>query len=278
MKCFWSLVIFSAILYVFSCKGEPLKTIDIKSYAQIETKNESQIKNIISDSTDCYNYLTELVRSSNFPFSYWKVNSKKVNILIDEENDEKIQAKLFIESDGTGTIGWIEYNKNDGKLLNNSADLEEPQVLTYDNKWKNAYDDCSNINVRNDYNYNSLPFDFEEFYDTCYDNQIKCNKIYPQYFGNEQTKILLKFGINNDPTSIFMLPKFKEFQPILLAYTDSDIEGYNLVITKNNRIVFQKTIGEMDGETIKDFKILNNYEIELFERNLFILCASSKCF
>ncbi len=47
-------------------------------------------------SENCYDYLTELVRSSNFPFSEWKIDKNKVNLLIDEENDDTISCKLFL--------------------------------------------------------------------------------------------------------------------------------------------------------------------------------------
>lgn len=132
------------ILFLFSCKGEPFKKENIDSI-----KNNTEIGVATQDRTlsnklseNCYDYLTELVRSSNFPFSEWKIDKNKVNLLIDEENDDTISCKLFFDTDGTGTIGWIKYHKKDGKLYNTSANLDNPIELKYDLKWKNLFDSC----------------------------------------------------------------------------------------------------------------------------------------
>ena len=55
----------------------------------------------------CYAYLTELVRSSNFPFK--DIEPAKVNILIDEDSGDFLRLKLFVDTDGSGTLGWVEY-------------------------------------------------------------------------------------------------------------------------------------------------------------------------
>jgi hypothetical protein len=46
-------------------------------------------------------YLTELVRSSNFPFKY--VSKEKTNLLIDNDTGDNVMAQLFFDTDGTGT-------------------------------------------------------------------------------------------------------------------------------------------------------------------------------
>lgn len=51
----------------------------------------------------CYSYFTELVRSSDFNFSQWDLKPESVNLIIDEDNDDFIRAKLVIDTDGTGT-------------------------------------------------------------------------------------------------------------------------------------------------------------------------------
>lgn len=58
----------------------------------------------------CYSYFTELVRSSNYPFNDWGVKPRKVNLIIDEDDSEIIRAKLEVDTDGTGTIGWIVFD------------------------------------------------------------------------------------------------------------------------------------------------------------------------
>ncbi|OLF51251.1 hypothetical protein BTN82_28775 [Pseudomonas chlororaphis] len=88
----------------------------------------------------CYGYLTELVRSSNFPFR--EVAREKANLLIDEDDGETIRAKVFFETQGTGTLGWVRYGVNDGSLVDISVDPEEPVVLRYDERFAQGYNQC----------------------------------------------------------------------------------------------------------------------------------------
>lgn len=119
-----------------------------KRYSSVEIKTDTTniIKNQINKSENCYDYLTELVRSSNFPFSSWGIEKKKVNLEIDDDNKEYISAKLFFETDGTGTIGWVKYYKKIGKLFDTSANLETAHELKFDAKWRKLFDNCINNN------------------------------------------------------------------------------------------------------------------------------------
>lgn len=89
---------------------------------------------------NCYGYLTELVRSSDFPFQY--VGKDKVNLLIDEDDGEMVRAQLFFDTDGTGTIGWIKYTPATRVLLNTSAELDEPVALSFDARFADGYAKC----------------------------------------------------------------------------------------------------------------------------------------
>jgi hypothetical protein len=88
----------------------------------------------------CYGYLTEMVRSSDFPFQY--VGKDKVNLLIDEDDGEVVRAQLFFDTDGTGTIGWIKYTPVTRVLLNTSAELDEPLALSFDARFADGYAKC----------------------------------------------------------------------------------------------------------------------------------------
>ncbi|UAN42492.1 MULTISPECIES: hypothetical protein [unclassified Enterobacter] len=90
----------------------------------------------------CYSYFTELVRSSNYPFSEWNINPNKVNLIIDEDDDSIIRAKLVVDTDGTGTIGWVLFNKSKAELLNTTIDPEKPIKLTYNNEYEKAQKYC----------------------------------------------------------------------------------------------------------------------------------------
>ena len=93
-----------------------------------------------AEAGSCYGYLTEMVRSSNFPFRY--VGKDKVNLLIDGDDGEMVRAQLLFDTDGTGTIGWIKYTPATRVLLNTSAELEEPVELSFDAKFADGYAKC----------------------------------------------------------------------------------------------------------------------------------------
>lgn len=101
----------------------------------VSLKNEKE-----QSISDCYGYLTELVRSSNFPFKYVKKN--KVNLVIDDDANDIVNAQLIFETDGSGEIGWIEYRVLEHKLMNTSADLDEPKTLIFDESYAKKYDEC----------------------------------------------------------------------------------------------------------------------------------------
>lgn len=88
----------------------------------------------------CHGYLTELVRSSDFPFKY--VSKEKANLLIDNDTGDSIMAQLFFDTDGTGTIGWVQYDVTQRQLFNVSADVEEPEELTFDASHATEYETC----------------------------------------------------------------------------------------------------------------------------------------
>lgn len=131
------------IILIVNCKRETKKNdFPIHKEEQINNMSVPIKEHSEQGSENCYDYLTELVRSCNFPFSEWKISKEKVNLLIDNDDENIIKAKLFYETSGTGTIGWIEYDKKNGKLFNTSANLDRPIELKYELKWKNLFDSC----------------------------------------------------------------------------------------------------------------------------------------
>lgn len=96
--------------------------------------------NARSDGEGCYGYLTEMVRSSDFPFRY--TTKDKINLLIDDDNGERILAQLQYKTSGEGVVGWVKYYVQDQALFNASADLEEPVRLNYDSGFAELYAKC----------------------------------------------------------------------------------------------------------------------------------------
>lgn len=97
--------------------------------------------------SQCYSYLTELVRSSNFPFR--DVSKEKVNLLIDSDDRKEISAQLVydqpkaIDSNTFTAIGWIKYNVNEQQLFNTSVNLDSPERLVFNDKYAIEFKQCN---------------------------------------------------------------------------------------------------------------------------------------
>ena len=120
----------------------------------------------------------------------------------------------------------------------------------------------SNLTILNDstkeYKYIKLPFDFSDYYNLCYNEDEKCKQRYPFYTPSESSSVLSYFAIKENPSRVFMLSPYNEFQPIIVAYTDSDVEGYYLFVAKKGKVISSLQIAKMDGESIEDFIINKN--------------------
>lgn len=97
--------------------------------------------------THCYGYLTELVRSSHFPFR--DVAQEKVNLILDSIEDDRISARLGYDNEETGEdinptsyIGWIVYDRKAQKLFNTSPNLEHPEELKFNTFYATAFEQC----------------------------------------------------------------------------------------------------------------------------------------
>lgn len=110
-------------------------------FSKTAQTNQSPQKNL-HQQENCYGYLTELVRSSNFPFD--QTERTKTNLIIDNDTGDTVLARLVFETRGTGTIGWIEYHVYEKRLFNVSAQLEDPELLKFNLKFSVDYENCIN--------------------------------------------------------------------------------------------------------------------------------------
>lgn len=126
-KILHSVLLLLAFVGNTACATQPLE--------EPSTASSNQEEN------SCYGYLTELVRSSNFPFRY--ASKEKTNLLIDNDSGDNVMAQLYFDTDGTGTIGWVQYDVSQRQLFNISADVEEPQELTFKTSFAIDYEKCT---------------------------------------------------------------------------------------------------------------------------------------
>lgn len=127
---------FNLILLLLAFAGNNANAAQLQQDPQGNETGTSQDQ----EKSNCYGYLTELVRSSNFPFKY--VSKEKTNLLIDNDTGNSVMAQLFFDTDGTGTIGWVQYDVSQRQLFNISADVEEPQKLTFKTSFAIDYEKC----------------------------------------------------------------------------------------------------------------------------------------
>lgn len=98
---------------------------------------------IASNNSQCYDYLAEAVRSSNYDFIY--VAAKDVNVVIDSDNGKEVSMQLSYDTDGSGGIGWASYIYSDASLWNTSAYLEDKIKLKYDDSIKSKLRKCFDL-------------------------------------------------------------------------------------------------------------------------------------
>lgn len=95
---------------------------------------------IAGNNVQCYDYLADAVRSSNYDFIY--VAAKDVNVIIDSDNGKEVSMQLSYDTDGSGSIGWASYIYSDASLWNTSAYLEDKIQLKYDELIKSNLRKC----------------------------------------------------------------------------------------------------------------------------------------
>ncbi|WP_447838770.1 hypothetical protein [Aeromonas salmonicida] len=95
---------------------------------------------IADNNSQCYEYLADAVRSSNYDFIY--VAAKDVNVVVDSDDGQEVSMQLSYDTDGSGSIGWASYIYSDASLWNTSAYLEDKIKLRYDESIKSKLQKC----------------------------------------------------------------------------------------------------------------------------------------
>ncbi|WP_281234456.1 hypothetical protein [Flavobacterium gelatinilyticum] len=261
-------------LILISCKDSKLE------------KSNDSLKDTATENVEitCEDVIYQIVISSkldlrgqnDFLTKIDRIEGDNVTIQVYIENNvsEDPKVKQIVES----TIAWLVLKVNDSKLYNTSADPDNPIEVEFDKnilskndifilcqiEKKDVKKHLSNEKIR----YSILPIEFDEYYKACvnpYDS-IKCDNNFPKYFFKEDNAIAKVFGNNFHPSDYMYLPRVKDYQPMILCNTDSDIESYDLVILSDNKVISSLEIGLMDGESITQFNISKDYVISLYKR------------
>lgn len=276
MKINKSLIMISTLLFITACKkNTENKTQNIVKYQKSQSLSNSKNEEasvsksfVISCGSGCA--MTYIAQNILQDQSTLKVKFKVEMYTNEELSDTYYETYIFYYNNGKIEKINIE-GKKENILENLLPDAQDSfRVFAADiihNKDFNLSKfEQKRLSNEKRYNLCELPFDFESYYNICNENKKECQNRYPSYAYPENKNILESYGISDAPTSFFLIPQINGFQPIILAYTDSDVEGYYLKISDNNKVISSLQIAKFDGETVNDFTINKDFEIELYSR------------
>lgn len=260
------IIILPLLLLFISCKND---NTNIHLIASTELCNQIN--------EDCNNYLVEMIKSSTFPFEAYKVKKEDIHLLVDEEDETTVQAKVFFETNGSGTLGWINYNKKEKKLYNTSANLENPEQLDFDIQWLQRYDDC--VQTYSSKSNNAIQADSKE---NC-TSQSNIQLPYAQNHKNITDLLVLDCPIKNsenwlcDSEKLRYKPLFsKNSISVILVPQDCGDFTYRfyLLTIKDNEIVSDLYAegewyepGDEDNKEFTSFTVQNDSTISILIKN-----------
>ena len=189
-----------------------------------------------------------------------------MNLILDDETNDVINAKVVFDTDGTGTLGWIEYHIKERKLFNSSANLEIPEELKYDSKFVDLFEKCKGIKNNNTAS-KKENFNLKSVFEKC--NLISLpNKYSYEFISEEKDFINLPeelyniFQIENkNYFKIAKLPDYKKSKLAMLLVSDEtgQSELYFFVFDSNFKILDKILL--YDSEDSEKGVISTTYEI-----------------
>ncbi|GHT71546.1 hypothetical protein AGMMS50239_40700 [Bacteroidia bacterium] len=233
------------------------------------------------DAISCNEKLKILITTcSNFDNPFRDILLTKM-----EKNGENTyMVELCTDDSGensTNTVGWVQLNLSDNTLIEITEDLQDGKALNYDKELYDKYlSECLGINSTKDTSTPSmvdenlqvckLPIDFDDYYSVCIYpvDTKKCQERYPKYPFKNNNKLIkiLEQNKYESPEEYILLPLLNNtIQPVILCFTETDIERYVLIIIQNNKLISQLEIGKMNDNESKWFYIDENYKITIYK-------------
>lgn len=160
-------------LFIFA-----ILTLQIIVLAQEPQRNVTYFSQNVVLNPQCADIFISLVKESSFDFAMWANGYNKsieafknsVAFMFDGVNEAQIVAKLFIDSDskefqGTGTIGWIEYDFGTKTLIDSikEVELKFPQNLA--DRLESCVKECDfsqTIALQKQYEYKNVAISLNE--------------------------------------------------------------------------------------------------------------------
>lgn len=126
-----------------SCKKNDIDKNDKKSVSELKSiQNIDTIKQEINQKTepiivDCSKVLVDLIKKSNVKNAF----KDELKVKIESQNSINMKLRLFVE-DGNNTVGWINFDAENKRLLDFTNDIENPERLNFDKVVWNEIIDC----------------------------------------------------------------------------------------------------------------------------------------
>lgn len=268
-----NIYLFIFLCLFFSCNGQTANSKS-KDSIKVTSQNESIAEN------SCDEKLKSLIATcSNLD------NPFKERLLVEIENvqNDIYTIRLYVKDTGVNsenTVGTILLNLENRSLVDITYDMQNGTNLKYDKELFDSYvSDCLGKNLTqngqitnfdlNDVQICNLPFDFNDFFNMCYpdeDNE-KCKERYPMYSFDKDNSLtmLLKQNKYDLPNEYIFLPNVnKIIHPVILCYTESDVNRYVIITIIEKRIISHLEIGRMDGKETIWFNIDKKSTIDLY--------------
>lgn len=199
-------ILISSILFlVIGCKKETSKIVnhniqidslehDLKHDAKKNNEIDRFIKEsiVISCGSGCaISYSPENIKQFN--------NTIKVtfNVKMYENEDvtDTYDETYIFSYNNSNKLDKIEKEKENGDFLKTLMPDAQQSFIKFgenliSNQGSNLLKENNNLPNENNYKICVLPFDFEDYYNTCYDHAEKCSEKYPSYTLPENKKIL----------------------------------------------------------------------------------------
>jgi len=254
------LFVITISLFFISCKKKQ-QVVVVSQKAKINIDVNS-IKKLT-----CEDVFLELIKSSNFPFKK-NSNNKNLSVIIDEFDKTKIIGKLIFKTDGTGTLGWVNLNFKERKLYNESAYLETPVPLSFNKEILNILLKNCNIvpvtlakkdTITSNYKINNLPISYN------YENDFMQIQL-PVAWAS------LKLNASFEDAFIALLPKLKEYQPVIFTGVNSFGNSEEYLVVLNNKYKEISRIrlyyndapdGNIESYSYATYQIKQNYTIKI---------------
>lgn len=243
------------------------------------SKKDAKIEVIkeISPNRGKHTLFDELLLSSDFPFPN-DINKDDIYASFDNETNNIYTYRVYIETEGTGTIGWVKYDLNCNVLYDISGDIGVlSRILSFNQDKSTLY----KISLKKEdivcaeEKKTLLPFDFLQWLDwqTMKDMSMQVSDENRYYYYPINNNFRLNYYYSSadeyQAYNYFRLDCGETYDCYLVEIGYKGISTqYKLITLTNKKIVSELLIGYIQEEKRLVFNIDQNLNINLIEEKI----------